>query len=267
MSDLSQVSIGIKTFLRDELLWKTVFDIGLSMPEVQMIIADDGENTGEKQIRYRQLRHFGHTVIEMLFDSGFGSKSNRIAEVAKRPYLLIGSDDFNFGQDFVRDGIERMLNILESNPSLSVVSGRVNNRPYEFILTDLNGVVTEIPLSPEYCALEYWKSSRYLPCDLTVNYSLVRSNIFSKGIHWDDDVKIGGGEHGAFFVDLKRAGLDVGYVPGVNINEQDYRGHDRNPRYLNYRSRAHSPERPCFDKRGIRKYILGSGHVDYEARS
>ena len=264
MSDLSQVSIGIKTFLRDELLWKTVFDIGLSMPEVQMIIADDGENTDEKQIRYRQIRHFGHTVIEMLFDSGFGSKSNRIAEVVKRPYLLIGSDDFDFGQDFVREGIERMLEALECNPDLDVVSGRVNNRPYEFKLTEQDGVVTEIPLTAED-RYYHWTNAEYrggyTPCDLTVNYSLVRTNIFAKGIHWDDDQIIGQGEHGAFFVDLKRAGLKVAYIPGVNINEQSQQS---NPIYDAYRARARNSERSCFVKRGIKKYILGDGQIDFK---
>ena len=34
--------------------------------------------------------------------------------------------------------------------------------------------------------------------DLTVNFRLIRREVFGK-VRWDDDVKIGGGEHGKRF--------------------------------------------------------------------
>jgi|ERR1700693_478449 len=253
--NLSRVSIGIKTFLRDDKLFNTIQAIRDTMPEVQMIVADDGDASDEKEGVYSDLLRDGHEVICMPFDSGFGAKSNMIARVNQRPYLLIGSDDFDFRPPSVRQGIEIMFYVLEHDPSLSVVSGRVRGS-YEFNIEDQGDTIVEhrvyfsimppVPL--------------YFECDLTVNYSLIRREIFQK-VSWDDDVKIGGGEHGAFFVDIKRAGFKVAVAPGAQISEQQGEDSDR---YKQFRKRASSSARPCFDRRGIRKYVLGSGKIDYE---
>jgi hypothetical protein len=38
-------------------------------------------------------------------------------------------------------------------------------------------------------------------------------------LHWDGEVKIGGGEHGALFIDAKRLGYGVAVVPEAIIYE------------------------------------------------
>jgi hypothetical protein len=256
MPDLSKVAIGIKTLLRDGALFNTIQAIRDTMPEVQMIIADDGEMTEEKDGIYADLQREGHKTIVLPFDSGFGKKSNTIATINTRPYLLIGSDDFDFRPQSVRGGIEKMVDVLD-NALIDIAGGRVFG-PYEFFLEEKNGVVKEIPLRVDEKA---W----YNECDLTVNYCLIRSNILGFGsgqVHWDDDVKIGGGEHGAFFIDVKRAGYKVAYVPGVQISEQK---NVSSQRYQSYRARSGNPARPCFIRRGITEYILGNGRVDYKA--
>lgn len=250
MTDLSNVSIGIKTFLRDAMLYKTIADIIDTMPEVRIVIADDGNSNWEKTGLYNGLRARGDCVIQMPFDSGFGAKSNAIAGRLERKYLLIGSDDFDFSS--ARPGIEKLVETLDNYPNIDIASGRVNNNPYEFILMDSGDEVRELRVYPD---------KYMLICDLTVNYSLMRASVLKK-VKWDDDVKIGGGEHGAFFVDCKRAGIVTAYVPGVGIREQTNARPDID--YFNYRRRALSPERPCFDRRGIKRYILGSGQVDYD---
>jgi hypothetical protein len=93
---------------------------------------------------------------------------------------------------------------------------------------------------------------------------MVRSKAlgFAKGqIHWDDDVKIGGGEHGAWFTDAMRAGFKTAFVPSATISE--ITGLPTDPRYGQYRGRARRPQRECFDHRGIREYWTGNGGCDY----
>jgi hypothetical protein len=187
--------------------------------------------------------------------------SNEIVRALDTPYLLGASDDFDFSPPDVRVGIEKLVAVLEKHPTYYAVSGRVNNRPYEKFLTEKNGVVTETDARiderfgahPNYDVFDV---------DLTVNYTLFRRETFNT-IRWDDDVKIGGGEHGALFVDMHRAGFKVGFVPGVNINQQEGRDSEE---YQRFRNRARSPERPCFVKRGIKEYILSSGQVDYREK-
>src|SRR6266478_9107019 len=107
MSTLKDISIGIKTFLRDDKLFHTVASIRRTMPNANMIIADDGEMTEEKDGIYADLEREGHKVIRMPFDSGFGKKSNAITASLARDFLLVGSDDFNFSPPNVKLGIEK----------------------------------------------------------------------------------------------------------------------------------------------------------------
>lgn len=271
---LDRVSIGIKTFLRDEKLFHTISSIRNSMPEAQLIIADDGEMTEEKDGIYADLEREEHVVIRLPFDSGFGKKSNAIISALARPLLLVGSDDFNFSPPNVRMGIEKMVAALDQNQSLDIVSGRLANRgPYEFHLVERQpGDIYERPL----VGSEYFRT--VVRCDVTVNYSLIKRRVFwtegwvtgIDGPYWqpkrtnvwfDDEEIIGEGGHGAFFYDVKKAGFKVAYVPGVEISEQT--GRD-SAQYRKFRARSHGPSRKCFDKRGIKKYVLGNGQIDYE---
>jgi len=250
------LSIGVKTFLRDDKLFRVIEDVCRTLPGAQLIIADCGEMTEEKDSLYAELEREGHVHIDLPFDSGFGRMSNEIAYRLSRRLLLMASDDFDFSPVEVRQGIEKLLHVAQHHHEFDVLSGRVNNWPYEFQFWDHgNGFIEEVAqVMPDF-------DSDYRRVDLTINYSLIQKDVFKK-IRWDDDVKIGGGEHAAWFLDVKQAGFEVAYVPGVNINEQT--GRDT-PRYKMYRRRAQDPDRPCFRKRGIRKYVLGNGVIDWEA--
>jgi hypothetical protein len=269
------IDIGIKTFLRDAKLFTAIAGIQENYPEARMVIVDDGEQDEEKDAIYDDLRRVGHVVDILPFDSGFGKKSNRISELSDRDYLLVASDDFVFDKRAAR-GLFELQSVLDYDLTVDIASGRVSNRPYEFYLhiekSDRGYLVKEIPvLGPNTgnCTLRAWSDPTnvfgtlitpwYLDCDLTVNYSLIRMRTLCVG--WDDDVKIGGGEHGAFFFDCKTKNLRTVYVPGVSIEEQQVRDTSR---YREFRNRAGNSERPCFDKRNIYKYVLGDGNVDYE---
>lgn len=254
MADLSKVSIGVKTFLRDTHLIDTVASIRATIPEAELCIADDGRLTEDKAKLYEELKSEGHVVSVMLFDSGFGYKSNWIAQHFRRDYLLIASDDFDFRPPSVVRGIEELVDVLDKT-DVDIASGRVNKHPYEFNLEDLGDKIIEHPIVVPK-DLELW----FIRCDLTVNYSLIKRRVFEK-VSWDNEAKIGQGEHGSMFLDCKRAGFKTAYVPGVNINTQ---WKPDPPEYRPYRSRAANPERSCFKKRGIKTYILGNGQVDYQ---
>lgn len=256
MADLSEISILIKTFLRDEYLFEAIRGIDTTMPEVQMVIVDDGDPTSNKTSLYEKLRATGHKVIEMPFDSGFGAKSNEGMKHVDRPYVLIGSDDFDFSPAYVRAGIEKMVTVLDGVPQISIAGGRVNNYPYEGWLVDKGDIIEERYI--QFDSPRFINGVEYHHCNLTVNYTLNHTEIFGPDkIHWDDDVKIGGGEHGALFVDIKRANHAVVYVKGVTISEQSGRPVDL--RYSNFRGRARLPGRPCFAKRGIHEYVMFGG--------
>ncbi len=261
MADLKNVSILIKTMLRDNYLFEAIAGIDATMPEAQMIIVDDGDPAPNKSMLYDKLRATGHVVLEMPYDSGFGKKSNEAIKHLTRPFLLVGCDDFDFRPKSVRDGIEKMVTVLDGVPEIAIASGRVNNARYEGWLHDSGDRVVE-----EYIKYDDPKSVggvTYHLCDLTVNYSLIRASILGFGpkqVHWYDEAKIGNCEHGVFFIEVKRAGHGVAYVPGVNICEQAVKNLD--PRYSPLRSRARLPGRICMSKIGLKEYVCFGGGVE-----
>jgi len=253
---LDRLSIGLKGFLRDEKLFHSIYHIRRTMPEVQLIVVDDGEMTEEKDLLYAEIIREGHKVFVLPFDSGYGVKSNRIIDSLDREFIAPLADDFDFSPPSVKVGIEKALAVLDRNPELSIVSGRLANRgPYEFHLVERQpGEIYERPLTGS----EYFRP--IVGCDVTVNYSFIRKEVFEK-VKFDDEEIIGEGGHGTFFYDVKKMGMKVAYIPGVEISEQTGRDSDR---YRQFRARAHGPSRKCFEKRGINRWVLGNGIIDYD---
>lgn len=259
---LSRVAVMVKTFLRDGYLFQCLDGLERNFPECKIVVVDDGHESKEKITRYAELRRKRHACIWLPLDSGFGTKANAaIAECSQKEYTLIGSDDFDFRDPSCRAGVEAMQKILDAVPSLGVVSGRVDGNPYEFCWRPGEKSLQEIP---GYHGSGEVDGTKYHLCDLTVNYSLVRSKVFEAAhgqIRWDGgDVKIGGGEHSAFFLDLQRSYWGVAYCEGANISQ--LKGWAQHPSYPELRGRARTPGRPCLKSRGIDRYILGDGTVE-----
>jgi hypothetical protein len=266
--DLSKLCVLIKTFLRDGYLFDCVAGLERHFPEVRMVIMDDGRPAPGKDAMYARLRAAGHTCQYMTFDSGFGAKSNAAIAHYDRPYVLIASDDFDFNDDATRHGVEMMTELLDAREDIAVASGRVANNPYEAMLQVDGDTVAEIPLHKATGSWESLEPSgvRYHLCDLTVNYSVIRTSVLGKGpgkVKWDGGkVKIGGGEHGAFYLDLKSEGHKVAIVAGANVETLRYNPAKQDPTYDAMRGRAREPGRICLRRRGFKRWILQDGTVE-----
>ena len=253
--NLSNVTVFVKSFLRLGLLRDCLEGVQQTLPETKILVIDDSSEQ-QKHVEASFVDP-NYTQVFMPFDSGFGAKSNEMIRHLDTEYVLIGSDDFNFGDPAVRGGIEKLHTVLEKDLTLVMASGRVNRNPYEFVLQidEINHTCVE---KPGCYGIREVDGIPYQWTDLTVNYSLIRRKVFER-VHWDSDVKIGGGEHGAFFIDIARAFGHgrVAYVPGVNINELPYDPRKVDPRYAAFRQRASQPGRICLKRRGIDRYCCG----------
>jgi hypothetical protein len=255
--DLSRVAIGIRTFLRDDKIRRALAGIQTTMSEAKIIVADCGENTNRKEVMYQSLIKDGHTIIRLPYDAGFGAMTNTLIDALDRDFLLIASDDFDFAPSYVRQGIEKMQEVLDTT-DVDIAAGRVKQHgAYEFSLEDRGDTVIEHRIDTNVTPTPW-----YIDVDLSVNYCLFKRRVFEK-VRWEPDVKIQGGEHGAQFIKIKRAGFKVAFVPGAEIAEQE--GED-SLEYKKMRSRHTDPPRVCFDRIGVKRYVLGSGQVDYDAR-
>jgi hypothetical protein len=264
---LGRVAIMIKTFLRDGYLLACLKGIDQHFPDSTVVVVDDGRESHPKISKYAALRDRGDAAIWLPFDSGFGDKANvAMRHIYKHyseiDYVLIGSDDFEFDAG-VRRSVEMMQAVLDANPSIAVASGRVDDKPYEFCWDVLDEGRTLKEVFRYYGSGETAGIKFHL-CDITVNFSLIRvSAMKSLGLGWDGgEIKIGGGEHAAFFLDLQRTYHQVAYVEGANVRQFKYQPAWMAPDYPRMRGRARTPGRPCLKKRGIEKYILANGMVE-----
>lgn len=256
---LSRVTVLVKTFLRDGYLFACLRGLEKTMPEARIVVVDDGYSSKDKVTRYSELIGLGHTCLWLPYDSGFGAKANVGVSHAKTEYVLIGSDDFDFENPIARAGVEKLVRVLDARPEIGVASGRVNDRNYESLLEFEGQTVREVKGTRFSDQLQDGTTFSY--CDLTVNYSLIRRRVFDT-VRWDDDVKIGGGEHGAFFVDVLRAGWKTCVVDGVNIFEYPYAVNWQHPDYKAMRNRARQPGRPCLKRRGVDRWICQDGREE-----
>lgn len=269
---LSRVDILIKTFYRDGYLKNTVEAVLKHLPNARMIIVDDGPYRKEKNAMYTELRKSGHIVECMALDSGFSAKSNRGIRLATREFLLIAADDFDFTGTPLglspRTGIMRMIDVLDDDAYVDIASGRVKNDPYEGWLIDLGGGTWMETAIDYQHPRQTRRGTKYHRCHLTVNYSLIRTSKLGWGtgrVNWgnNEDIKIGGGEHGAFFIQALRAGLGVAYVEDVSINEQPFDRNLMDPRYPEFRGRARlDKDRKAFKRIGVDRYITFGNNTE-----
>jgi hypothetical protein len=251
-----RVAVMVKTFLRDGPLFAALDGIQKNLPDCKIVVVDDGIERKEKVTRYAKLREQGHVAIWLPFDTGFSKKANAAIPHCNREFVLIGSDDFDFNNPSVKDDVARMIKVLDHDSRVGMVAGRVNNNPYEW-QWDWPGEdwIKEVNRDAGGGNAD---GVAYKYCDLTVNYGLVRRSVLDR-VPWDDtDIKIGGGEHAAWFIDLKRAGWKAAYAEGCNINETKIRMLV-DSRYQAMRGRAKLPGRPLLKVRGINRYTMGSG--------
>ena len=239
---LEEVSILVTTFLRDGYLIPCLELLRMYMPDAKVIVVDDGMPSLIKD----------GFCNYMPFDSGLSAKRNKGVRIARTKYVLLGSDDFDFGGLETRAGIEKLVKVLEENPDIDVAGGRVNGAHYEAMLEYKKGEYIR-----EHGAALY--GIRPTPVDLTVNYFLARTDVLRQ-FPWPEECRIGG-EHVCFFLDLKLAGRKVVFVPGVNINTFQVRN-GADPRYAAFRARAATLGHPLMKKRyGILDYVDMNGDV------
>jgi hypothetical protein len=256
---LSRVTVLIKTFMRDGYLTQCLNSLEPNYRSAKFLIVDDGWHEKAKYMRYSDLRLYGHDIVVMPFDSGFGAKSNQLLSRLDREFVLIGSDDFNFTPES-RLGVEKMLKVMDARPELGFVGGHVDSRPYEGFFDEKDGILREYRID--------WPSVQYrmeggvphADVDLSVNWGLLRAKVL-KTVHWCPEWKIGG-DHFMLFDAMKRAGWKTAVVPTADIttfpNVPSWKLTD----YDKMRGRAWEALPGFFKHRGISKYVLFDGSVD-----
>lgn len=261
--EFSGLSVMVKTFLRDGMLFKTAEAIPECLPGAKIIVVDDGYESKKKVTRYSEMRRAGHVCQWLPFDSGFCAKSNEAVRLLDREFMLIASDDFDFGQRGVKSGVRKMMSVLRHNPEIGVAAGRVGDSPYEGFILREGSTITEVQLTEDNSVAEVTPDGvEFRRCDIAVNYCVVRRKVFERSlVKWDERYKIGG-DHFEFYDQVRKAGWDVAFVPGANIEQMQFDHSLVHSSYAKYRARARQALPLFFDKYGLTRYTAFDGRAD-----
>ena len=249
---LSDVTILITSFLRPGYLFECLKRIRENIPECKVVVVDDSDvNLHDYPMWDSRLE--GYEVIHLPFDSGLPAKRNAGAKAIKTKFMLMGTDDFDFGTPEARAGVIKLLETMESFPQIDVAGGHFNRQPYEGFLDYVPG--SHIKETRLFTDPKPWAelTQPFYQVDITVNYWMARPELLAE-IPQDERMKIGG-EHGDWFLSLKEAGKLVVWIPGVNINSLPYEPKWQHRDYNTYRGRAKNLGHQIFlTKRGIKNY-------------
>lgn len=207
----SGIAVGIKTFMRDAALYKTLETYRETLAKTGMpyrfYIADDGPQDDRKAMFYAQLEAGGHVVVSLPFDSGISFGRNALLRQIKEDYVLISDDDV-----VIRDAesIKRMKAVLDSDENIGLVAATLKyelgayfageNYAKGLQLERRNRLLARIP-APRNIR-ETVDGIHYVYADQVPNIFLAKRDVF-RDVSWDNRIKIEF-EHMDFFLELMK---------------------------------------------------------------
>lgn len=185
----------IKTFYREEKLFRLIDSIRSSFTDFEIHIADDSPLTENKLARYNQLTKEGHKIILLPFDSGLSKGRNELVKGSEGAFVLC-DDDFIFTKD---NGVEKAIEMLDN----SIITGNVGAGGNKYFLKKVGNIIHKEATNNE---------DGFHKIDMGLNFFVSDNH----DMRWDEKIKINH-EHLDFFLTNK---LDVYYFPELKT------GHD-----------------------------------------
>jgi len=248
--DRMRIAIGIKTFLREETLFKTLDSIERNFPyPYKIYIADDSPASYRKEHCYSELERKGHQILRLSYNSGISVGRNAIIDEAVEDYILIMDDDF-----LIEDpaSIINMKRVLDHHEKIGVCAGMLFLANGQHWGTERynRGLMLEIKDNVLYRHSHNGKPQefygvKFLYANQVVNFFLARREMF-KDIRWDDAIKIEY-EHMDFFIRLKDTRWKVAVCMDAKAIHQSTIPHD----YTYNQCRRNAPTKYFYEKHGI----------------
>lgn len=209
---MNSVTALIKTFLRDEYVFRCVESLRQFYPAVQILVADDGHHTDEKE---EKLSRLGVQYIKLPFGSAPICKArNLLVDAAQTPYVLIGDDDFYYTPVSRLHELVSMMEIADIAGGAIVENSLIKH--YEGHFDRQNGVVLKPLQVKDYLRLAPLpRGVEYAPVDYCWNFFVARRDALLKA-RWDERLRASY-EHEDFFLSAQDAGLKTVYCPNSSV--------------------------------------------------
>lgn len=210
---LSDITVGIKTFMRFDYLARLLVSIDKYYPKIKIIIVDDSPTSSWKKIKELGLTNNDIRYIKIDQYIGLSAGRNILVKETKTEYFILCDDDFIFhkGTDIAqaRSFLSTYFldicagNIIDIHDSLEN-----KDRVFHGIMKKYNNVL--------YCYTDIKRGdSQKIPLfDFVLNFFIARTSSL-KCILWNENLFIL--EHLEFFYRVKKNNLRVSKTKNFSI--------------------------------------------------
>lgn len=226
MNKQYSIAVLITTFLRDNLLYKTLDKAIEKLPENAIIlVADQGYCCNEKNITIDYYESTGKVIYYKIpFDSGLAFARNYLFSKAKEmniPFCLLMADSIQFIPENTYD-FTPFFEFLTQEDDRVLIGFELNNSKadWEYNMEIKNGVVE---LSPSHTIVEHNNIS-YKQIDICRNIFLCKTDLVQN--MYDNELKLS--EHEQGFLNLKSRDLkcfwsnNITFKRVTNSNPKEY---------------------------------------------
>jgi len=202
------IAIGIKTLMREDLLFRTLETIKREFPyRYHLYIADDGPVSIKKEYLYQELKSQGHTIIKLPQNAGISHGRNSITAKVVEDYVLIMDDDILLSDP---ESITKMKAVLDNQDDIGIASCQIYTEAGQFYqnenwqkglrFEERTGLLLRTPALGEIKRTN--GGILYRLAHQVVNCFLAKTAVF-KDAKWDNQIKVEY-EHMDFFLSLMK---------------------------------------------------------------
>ncbi len=181
-SDLSDLTIIIKTFERPYAVKRLVKSIQRRYPDIKIMVVDDSKNPGNLQ---------GVEQVNLPYDTGISASRNEALDRLTTPYFLLLDDDFVFSH---RQNLGELMDTMRRHLDIDILGGRCIDLPLYIVHSFQNMSVFSTNSEPKTPIGT--KFDGHSVVDKVQNFFVGRTETIKK-VKWKPELKIN--EHTEFF--------------------------------------------------------------------
>lgn len=268
---MSKLAICITTFLRDDLLYKTIQSVvARHTKDCVILVGDQGRGDDKKAQWITDMEHkLGGNFFyrQFPFDCGLSAGRNRLVQLAKEKgcdLCLISADSIAFKDmrrlsTVIASVLEAEFDLIGLNlenripweaKTLNLIEG--DSFELDFLRTkrgQYNDHAVGRTIDKNLSAGRVVDGVVAYPCELVKNFFVARTDALLAS-PWDENLKLF--EHEDFFYRFKQAGFKVAWTPDVTGEYVDHKPAD----YNRYRQRMYTEFKAILQKKyGIKGWI------------
>lgn len=244
---MNKLAILYTSFLRDELMYKTVQSIIDNAPDNSILLIGDQNPTTTKANKIYTLNKEKINYYGLDYDCGLSASRNILAQEAQKlgcDYCLLTADSINFTQKY---NFEPIVKLLESDPKNAICGFSLKNRVnWEFNIRLVEGDSFYLEVSNEHINFE---NIDFHKVEICREFFLAKTSVLNE-IKRDENLKMM--QHMDYFWRIKQAGYNVFHTNTIEAEYINFKP----PEYKVMRDRMYTQFADIFMKKyNIKRWI------------